>query len=171
MSRPRRATVTSANARVRLRGRLAAVAIAATLSVGLVAVGCGGTGKSKTASTSARAVAKREFLAKANAICTRGNEQARAAAAKLSKNSTPTNVAAVLKSSYVPAIQAQIDGIRALGAPSPDQATVTKMLNIAQADLNEVKRNPAVVAGNGSRFADFAKLAHPYGLTACAPNA
>ena len=68
-------------------------------------------------------------------------------------------------------VEDKIDGIRALGAPSGDQATVTNMLNLAQADLNKVKSNPTLLAGNTNPFADFAKVAHPYGLTACAPNA
>ena len=92
--------------------------------------------------------------------------------AKLSKNPTKAQITAVVKTTTAPSIQAQINGIRALGAPSGDQATVTNMLNLAQADLNKVKSNPASLAtGGASPFADFAKVAHPYGLTACAQNA
>jgi hypothetical protein len=47
----------------------------------------------------------------------------------------------------------------------------SNILNVAQADLNKVKSNPAVLTGKTSPFADFAKIAHPYGLTACAQNA
>jgi hypothetical protein len=70
---------------------------------------------------------------------------------------------------FAPDIQSQIDGLRALGAPSSDQAAVSSMLDVAQTDLNKVKRNPALLA-SGAGFADFAHLAHPYGLTACAAN-
>jgi hypothetical protein len=154
---------------VPLPSRLNWVAIAATLIVGLVAAGCGSSSKSSSKSTSA--ITKPEFLAKANAICTRGNAQTAAAGAKLGKSPTPAQVAAAVKSSTVPAIQAQIDGVRALGAPSGDRAMVTNMLNLAQADLNKVKSNPALLQGKSSPFADFAKIAHPYGLTACAQDA
>ena len=76
-------------------------------------------------------------------------------------------VAAVVKGTFVPMIEAQITGIRALGVPSGDQATVTSMLHLVQADLTKLKSHPALVATNV--FGDFAKVAHPYGLTACAP--
>ncbi len=74
-----------------------------------------------------------------------------------------------MKRTLAPDIQSQIDGIRALGAPAAEQATVTSMLSVAQTDLNKVKSNPALLA-SGPPFADFAKVAHPYGLTACAQN-
>jgi hypothetical protein len=42
--------------------------------------------------------------------------------------------------------QTQIDGLRALAAPSSDQATVVNMLDTAQTDLNKIKSNPALLA-------------------------
>jgi hypothetical protein len=69
----------------------------------------------------------------------------------------------------VPIIQGQIDALRAVGAPSGDEATVTKILAAAQKGLNTVKSNPALLAGGGAdSFGSFRKLAYPYGLTACA---
>ena len=70
----------------------------------------------------------------------------------------------------MPSIQAQINGIRSLGAPSGDEATVTNMLNVAQADLNKIKADPTLLVGKQDQFANFAKIAHPYGLTRCAPS-
>ena len=43
------------------------------------------------------------------------------------------------------------------------------MLDLAQADLNELKSNPALAA-NQHQFDDFTKVARPYGLTACAQS-
>ena len=40
------------------------------------------------------------------------------------------------------------------------------MLDVAQTDLNKVKSNPGLIASGQETFADFAKLAHTYGLTA-----
>jgi hypothetical protein len=68
----------------------------------------------------------------------------------------------------VPAIEAQIRAIRALGVPAGEQAIVTRMLKLAQVDLKKLKSNPALV--NTDVFGGFAKVAHPYGLTACAPT-
>ena len=42
------------------------------------------------------------------------------------------------------------------------------MLDSAQKGLDEVKKDPALLAGGRDTFTEFKKLAHPYGLTACA---
>jgi hypothetical protein len=57
--------------------------------------------------------------------------------------------------------------IGALGTPAGDQATVSRMLTAVKADLQKIKRDPMLVATNV--FGDFARIAHRYGLTACAP--
>jgi hypothetical protein len=148
-------------------GGLAVVAaVAALLIVGLAA----GCGSSNSSSTSTAALSKPSFLAKANAICKQGSQKQGAAQSALGKQPSQTQVTTYVNSSFAPNIQAQIDGVRALGAPSGDQATVTKMLDMAQADLNKVKASPALLTGKADPFADFANLAHPYGLTSCAPN-
>ena len=151
-------------------GRLGRMAIAGMLMVGLAAVGCGGSSSntsSNTKSTATVAITKAEFVAKANAICSRADPVLSAAGAKLASRPNKAQIAALVKRTYVPSIEAQITGIRALGTPPGDQATVTSMLRLVQADLNKLKSNPTLVATDV--FADFAKLAHPYGLTACAP--
>ncbi len=172
MPQPLRSKLTLANQDVPWPSRLTRAAIAAALIVGLAAGGCGSSSSSSksTSSTATTALTKPEFLAKANAICTNGQKQIDAAGAKLGKNPTQAQIAAAVRTSDVPSIQAQIAGIRALSAPSGEQATVTSMLNLAQADLNKVKSNPALLAGGANAFADFARVAHPYGLKACAPN-
>jgi hypothetical protein len=148
-------------------GGLVLVAVAATLIVGLAA-GCGSS--NNDSSTSTAALSKPAFLAKANAICTTGNQKQGAAQSALGKQPSQAQVATYVSTSFAPNVQAQIDGIRNLGAPSGDQATVTRMLDMAQADLNQVKANPALVIGDTNPFANFANLAHPYGLTSCAPS-
>jgi hypothetical protein len=144
------------------------IAIAALVIATLGAAGCGSSSKSTTTSTPA--LTKADFLARGNAICTNGNKVTDAAASKLGKSPSKAQVVASVKSTTVPSIQAQITAIRALGAPSGDEATVTKFLDLAQADLNKIKSNPAVLFSNVNSFADFAKIAHPYGLTACAKS-
>jgi hypothetical protein len=42
------------------------------------------------------------------------------------------------------------------------------MLNLAQADLDARNSNPARLLGDPAQFANFANVAHPYGLTDCA---
>jgi hypothetical protein len=149
----------------------AATAAAALSLVALAIAGCGGGGGG-TASTTAAApsISKSAFVAKANAICVKGNAQSRAAQAKLGANPTEEQIVAFVRGTEVPGVQAQIDAIRTLGAPPGDQATIKKMLDRAQAAVNKVKIVPTILTTGEDVFAPFAKLAHPYGLTACAPN-
>jgi hypothetical protein len=146
------------------------IAITATLLVGLGAAGCGSSSKSTASSSSTPpALSKPQFLAQGNAICKQGNQRLGAAQRVLGGNPSKAQVTSYVRSTFVPDIQSQIDEIRALGAPSADKATMSSMLDIAQADLNRVKSNPLLLA-TGHPFANFAKLAHPYGLAACASN-
>lgn len=143
--------------------------LAAMLIVGLAAAGCGSS-SSSSSSTSTPALTKAEFLVKGNAICTAGNKTLNAAQTKAFGNKQPSKaqLTSFAKTSFAPIIQGQIDAIRALAAPSGDETTVTKMLDSAQTGLNTVKSKPAVLAGGPDSFANFRKLAHPYGLTVCA---
>jgi hypothetical protein len=151
------------------------VGIAAVCSIGLLVAGCGSS-KSSTASTPAKpALTKATFLAQANAICEEGNQKLAAAQQVLEKTvgakaPNEAQITAYATAVFIPSIQGQIEKIRALGAPAGEEATLTHMLGVAQADLNQVKSKPSVLV-SGRPFASFAKLAHPYGLTACAKNA
>jgi hypothetical protein len=151
--------------RPRLRAML--IVIAGMLMVGLGAGGCGGSSRS-TRSTPTTAITKAEFVAKANEICGRGDPVLSEAELKLASHPTNAQIAAIVRGTIVPAVEAQISGVRALGAPSGDQATVTSMLKLALADLNRLKSRPTLVTTDV--FGGFARLAHPYGLSACAPT-
>jgi hypothetical protein len=161
---------TSASTDTPLPSRLTGViAVLTTLVVGLVAVGCGSSSSTKTA------LSKPQFLAQGNAICAQGNQRLAAAQKGLEKTvgnqrPSPAQITAYVKSTFAPEIQGQINRIRALAAPSGEQATVRHMLDVAQADLNQVLSNRALLTGNSNPFANFANLAHAYGLTACATN-
>ncbi|HEU0249142.1 MAG TPA: hypothetical protein VFR48_00310 [Solirubrobacteraceae bacterium] len=143
------------------------IAVAATLTVGLIAAGCGSASKTTSASTTA-ALSKPEFLAQGNAICQQGNQTLAAAEKALGKQPSEAKFKAYVADTFAPTVQKQIDGIRALAAPSSDQTNIANMLDVAQTDLNQVKGNPVVL--NEKTFTNFANLAHPYGLTACAPS-
>ncbi len=149
--------------------RPAGMLIAGLLIAGLGAAGCGSASSSSTSTKAAAApaITRAEFVAKANEICTKADPALSEAAAKLATHPPAAQVVALVRSSYVPSVEAQITGIAALGVPSGEQVAVTDMLHLVQADLNKLKSNPALVATDV--FGDFAKVAHPYGLTACAP--
>ncbi len=139
-----------------------AIAVAMLLVVGSLAAGCG------SSSDSTATLTKSQFLAQANAICSKGNRQLASAEKALGTQASSSQFKSYVADEWAPAVQDQIDGIEALDAPSADQDTVSNMLEIAQQDLNKVKSDPTSLTNES--FASFAKLAHPYGLTECAPT-
>jgi hypothetical protein len=156
------------------RAKSMLVSGAGVLAVGLTAAGCGSSGGASTASTAAAvappSITKAEFVKKANAICAKGNAVNKAAGAKLGAQPSEQQVTAFVKGTEAPAIQGQIDAIKALGAPAGDEKTVANILALAQGAVEKVKREPRIVTTGTDVFAAFAKLAHPYGLTACDPG-
>jgi uncharacterized protein with PIN domain len=145
---------------------LGRIAMAGVLVAGVTSAGCGSS--SKTASTTTAAITKAAFVAKANAICGKADPELSAAGAKLESRPPQAEIAALVKTTYLPSIQAQITSIKALGVPAGEETTVANMLGLAQADVEKIKADPSLIATDA--FADFAKVAHPYGLTACAPT-
>ncbi|HMD52216.1 MAG TPA: hypothetical protein VKG62_05820 [Solirubrobacteraceae bacterium] len=155
---------TDAGSRLAGAARLGALT-AGVIALALGALGCGGGG----GSTSAQAVTmtKAEFVAKANAICAKDDPQLSEASAKLAALHTPAEVTAGVRSSFVPAIEGQVQEIRALGSPTGEQAATATMLRLVQGDLARLKADPGLVSTD--IFHDFAQVAHAYGLTSCAP--
>jgi hypothetical protein len=81
---------------------------------------------------------------------------------------TPAAVAAAVTGVYVPSVESQVAGIKALGTPTGDEPTVRRMLALVRADVAKIKAHPKLMLTTDA-FGDFAKVAHGYGLTACAP--
>jgi hypothetical protein len=143
------------------------MAIAATLIVGLGVAGCGSSGSSSTTSTTA--ITKAGFLKFGNAICTKGNKAINKAGKQVfAKNQKPSAAAfnKFATGTLIPTIQSEISAVAALPVPSGDEATVKKIVDTAQADLNKAKANPALLKSN-KLFAASNHLANSYGLTAC----
>jgi hypothetical protein len=140
------------------------LALAAVLAAGLAPAGCG-------SSSNNTALSKPEFVVKANAICAEGNNKVESVEKSLGSKPSPAQLSTFVTGTLVPSIQGQIDGVRALAAPSGGQTTITHMLDVAQEDLNKAKSDPALLASGQNPFASFAALAHRYGLTECAPTA
>lgn len=167
MPKPLQPQSTHPSGSLRSRGRRAGALTGAMLLAGIGAAGCGSSSPSAT-TTAAAAITKAEFVSKANQICGSADPLLSAGAAKLATLRSEAQIAAVVRSTYVPSIEAQITQIRALGTPPGATTTVASMLQLVSADLAKLKSNPMLV--NTDAFADFAKVAHPYGLTACAPT-
>ncbi len=145
--------------------------LAGALALGLGASACGGSGSTstttKTVAAAPPAITKTAFITDANAICAKADPLLSEATAKLAELHSTGELAAIVRGTYVPAIQSQIRQITALGAPAGDQAAIAKMLAMVEADLANLQAHPSLVVGDP--FADFARVAHPFGLTSCAP--
>lgn len=151
--------------RMHIPGGHLAIAVAAMLMIALGAAGCGGSNAAKH--KRAPVITKAAFITKANAICAAADPALTAANAKLESHPKPAVVARMVRDAYVPSIETQIKHIRALGTPPGEHAIVAHMLALVQADLKRIERDPRLILTNV--FGDFANVAHPYGLTACAP--
>jgi hypothetical protein len=147
------------------------VSIAAVLVAGLAVAGCGSSSSSSSSSTSTVAITKAAFLKQGNAICKKGNQQINAEGKKVfSKNKKPTQaqMTQFATATLIPNIQAQISGVKALGAPKGDEAQVNAIVVSAQSALDKGKKNPTLLVSNNSNlFKHSNQLTSAYGLTAC----
>jgi hypothetical protein len=166
---PATATVGRGHSPSRRLGRV--VACVALLFAGLLVAGCGSSSSGTATSTAAAKppLTKAQFLAQGNAICTQGNKNLEGPEKALGTSPTEAQFVAFIKGPFKSEIQRQIDAIRALKAPSADQATVKHIFDLAQTELDRVTSDPkAVESSSVSPFKEFATAAHAYGLTVCA---
>jgi hypothetical protein len=145
--------------------------VAAAIVVVLVLVGCGG-GDDSSASGS---ISKQEFIAKADAICTKSNKRMESQLGKflvsgkqISKPTQADNekfVATVL----IPSLRKEIDEIKALGVPAEDEERVTAMIVALEEGLETAENDPRSVAAGSAEviYGIPSRLAGEYGLKVC----
>lgn len=151
------------------------MSLVAALIIGVCVAGCGSSSSSSTESTAA--ISKAEFIAKGNAVCAKGNKAQEAESNAFIKqhglqNKKPSKAqeTELAETVLAPNIQSQIDGVKALGAPSGEEAQVNAALEISQQTLEKVEANPELFFGNQDPFAAAGKQLHALGLKECAPN-
>jgi hypothetical protein len=154
-----------------------AIALAAVVTV-LVLAGCGGGGEAGDSSIAAGSLSKATFIKKADAICTKGNARLQKGfAAYLRKNKksivtlrhpSKADYEGLIGGVLVPNLEWEIEEIRALGAPSGDEAKIEEIftaleegIEVAENDPEAVKHSSEAIFGVGSR------LAKEYGLVVC----
>jgi hypothetical protein len=151
--------------------RLRPAAPLAAALVGLVVLaGCGGS--DSTTSSTSETLTKSEFVAKANAICAKGNQEIRAEGKKLFSSGQAPSKAAQEKfvtGTVIPSIQQQVDGVDALPAPAGDEQKVQAIVDAARSALAKVKQDPALITeqAQSDPFAQADKLTNAYGMTQC----
>jgi hypothetical protein len=150
---------------ITMLGALAALAIAA----------CGDDDEQSTATTSTPAPTRQQFVHDANKICKSSDDKIERASSQFFANAppnqepSPAEIEKFGKQTVFPTIQAEIDRIKALGAPLGDEGEVSAILDAAQAALEKVEQDPQQLAKGGAApaFEQAQKLAGDYGLDQC----
>jgi hypothetical protein len=135
--------------------------LAATIGLGAL-TGCGGGGDSD--------ISKADFVAKANAICKKGNAAIEKEGSKLGADSGKDEISSFISDTLIPNVQGQIDDIRDLGFPKADKAKLESVFDGAQSTLDGIKDDPEKAIGSDDPFAETNKSFTDYGLTECASS-
>jgi hypothetical protein len=152
-----------------------ALALTGLAVTGVVALGgCGGeddststaTTVSQTSTTaSAPALTKEQFIAQADAICAAGDKTINASVQALGDGQPSQADLQQFAQIAVPALQVQVDAIRALPPPSGDEEQITAMLDAVQDGVDKIKSDPSAIEADPLKQAD--QLAQDYGLQQC----
>lgn len=158
------------------RRMICGLALMAAVIVGICVAGCGSSSNSTSAETTA-AISKAEFVAKGNAVCVQGEKAQEAEInAYVKKNGlekqkpTQAQNVEIVETILAPNIQSQINGVKALGAPSGEEQQVSSALELSQQTLEKIEANPELAFGKKDTFAAAGKQLHALGLKECAPN-
>lgn len=150
--------------------------VMAALIVGVCVAGCGSSSNSTSTETTG-AISKAEFVTKGNAVCVKGEKAQEAEINAYVKknglgNKKPSKAqeAELVETVLVPNIQSQINGVKALGAPSGEEQQVSSALELSQQTLEKIEANPELAFGKNDTFAAAGKQLHALGLKDCAPN-
>ncbi len=155
------------------RGPLAL--IAAVVVAALLAAGCGGGSDD---SGSGKSISKEEFIAKADAICQKGNKQMekelfvflrpKQAGGTLRKPSVEQNEKFIL-TVMVPNLEREIGELKKLGVPDGDDEKVDAWIAALEEGLETAEDNTETVAAGTSDivFGIASRLAGEYGATIC----
>jgi hypothetical protein len=143
------------------------------VAVALIVAGCGSD--NSTTDTTA-SLTKAEFVKQGNAICKEGNEKIESEFEKFAKENnlsqkkapTEAQLEEAAEEFLIPQITKQVEGLRALGAPSGEEDKVNALLDDAETALEEVEEDPTLLSGEKSEpFEDVNKEARAVGLTTC----
>jgi hypothetical protein len=150
------------------RARLAVTACAAALAV----AGCGGEEEpDEFPAGVARPIAKVEFLAEADRICASTNARVEAAADGLvatGEQPPPAEVRRVVLAVVVPALEAEVRAIEALGAPAGDEREVEAIVAATERGIAQIRADPvAVLDGPPPALRKAGRLARAYGSNEC----
>jgi hypothetical protein len=152
----------------------------ALLALGIVAlmavvVGCGDDGQAsgEDQTASGPPITKAEFVRKANKLCENLTDRllAEASPAELREAEDESDAEAI-ENRLVPAVEGQIDELRALGTPEGDEEQLNTFYETLEGVMQSAKANPQRFLselGNFERpYGEVERLAKAYGIAVCA---
>ncbi len=148
----------------------------AGVALALIVAGCGGGDSSSTISTGT--LSKEAFIKKADAICTKGNEELQKGFAVYLKKNKKSIIAlrhpskadyeGLIVGVLIPNLEKEIEAIRALGAPSGDEERIEGFLTALEEGIEVAENDPkAVTHSSEAIFGIGSRLAKEYGLEVC----
>jgi hypothetical protein len=160
--------------------KLGFAALFAAVLVAIVA-GCGGGGSSSSSGDTSggeeAALTKKQFVAKADAICEAKDEELNKEVEKfvkkegISESQKPTQDQEneLVEKYVVPNIQAQGEEIGDLAAPEGDEETIEKIVSSLEDGAQEAEEDPESITGGNSTnpFETASKEAQAYGMKVC----
>jgi hypothetical protein len=150
--------------------------LVAAAALALVA-GCGGGDSNSGTEATTGSLSKAEFLKQGNAICAKGNKEINEGFEEFAKENgfsekkqpTQAQLTEVIETVVLPKVRGQVEGIKALGAPSGEEAQVEAITDAAEEALEKGEEDPATLASEkADPFAKANEKASAYGLVKCA---
>jgi len=146
--------------------------IFAALIVGLLIAGCGEeSDEGGFSPIVSDPLSKVEFLRQSDEICNSTESQIEAAADDLitaKEEPSPEQVEEVAIGIVVPALEAEVAAIGALGAPEGDEEQVQAILDATEAGIAEIEADPAaLLEGVPESLREAEMLAREYGSQQC----
>ena len=151
--------------------RLSATVAAVLAASAIAAAGCGGDDDDSDSGLKTSDLSKSEWIAQADQICASRDEEIDAQAdtffsgASESKQPSQAQIEKFTREVAIPGIQAQVDGLRELGAPEGDEEKVEAIIDAAQKGVDEAEQDPNALQGGA--LDEATTLAKEYGLEAC----
>jgi hypothetical protein len=150
-----------------------AVVVAGLFAVTALIAGCGSGDDESSTSTSS--LTKAEFIKQADSICTQGNKDINTGFEEFSKENDldetkeppkPVQEEAI-ETILIPAINRQIEEVRALGTPEGDDGQLEEVLTSEEEAIAEGEDDPLKLFETTAKQREANKMARDYGLTVC----
>jgi len=137
----------------------------------VLVAGCGGDEERTFPEGVAQPIAKVEFLAEAERICGSTNARVEAAADGLVSTGDqppPAEVRRAVIGVAVPALEAEVRAIRALGVPEGDERRVEAIIAATERGIEQIRADPVgVLDGPPPALREAGRLARAYGSENC----